>query len=105
MRKEAPAADAPAPAGKVSRKKFEGSLWSRLRPEAAPVSDFVAGSGAKPAADPPGERPVLKGSLTGPPPVARPADDPAREASAEDKEDETTKGELKGSLLKKRDDG
>jgi serine/threonine protein kinase len=104
-REEAPAADAPVPAAKISRKKIEGSLWSRLRPGAAPASGFVAGSGAEPVADPPVERPVLKGSLTGPRPVARPADDPVREASAEDKEDETTRGELKGSLLKKRDDG
>jgi serine/threonine protein kinase len=104
-REEAPAADAPAPPGKISRKKLAGSLWSRLRPDAAPAPGFVSGSGAEPVADPPAEPAVLKGSLTGPRRVARPADDPAGEAPAGDKDDEATRGELKGSLLKKRDDG
>jgi serine/threonine protein kinase len=101
-RAEAPAADAP---DKVGRKKLAGSLWSRLRPEAGSALGFLPGGDAEAAGDPVLERPALRGSLTSPRPVMRPVDDPGASAPAGDKEDETTKGELKGSLLKKRDDG
>ena len=92
-RKVGPAAAAPVHADPVApavpAEAIKGELGGSLsRREAAPPAEVSA--------------PALKGSLSGSSPVVPSADGSAGEAVAE-AEDNTTSGELRGSLLKKRE--
>ena len=97
---------APAMPAEAIKGGLGGSLWSRMRAAAAvpPALDFVRDAGKKPVADPSAEEsaPKIKGSLSGSWPVVPSSDDPDGGAVAEE-EDKTTGGELRGSLLKKKD--
>jgi eukaryotic-like serine/threonine-protein kinase len=97
-------AEEPASSGKAAKSGLSGRLRSGLSRGFPVASGFVPGEDGGPAADPaPPESSGITGRLTSSRPVMRPVVDPAGESAAADKEDETTKGVLKGRLLKKKE--